>query len=238
MKRAVTALVISGAMVLASGTAFAMQRGNGGGPKPKPATGAAHAPKAPAGAKMHGGAKAAGTVKPHGGAAGAKSPGRSATKPAKAAATKPTKTPAAKPTKTTGAAAATTTTTTTTSTTTLSPVQQKLQQNTKLAAKLDGRLPAGTDVIAAASGFRNLGQFVAAVNVSNNLGIPFAQLKSRMVDDGMSLGRAIQDLRPLVDSTAAVRRAEQDATIIIDGNDTVTSTPTKGKPKAKKGSGG
>ena len=237
MRRAVTAFVISGAMVLASGTAFAMQRGNGGGPKPKPATGAAHAPKAPAGAKMHGGAKV-GTVKPQGGAAGAKGAGRSAaTKPTKAAASKPTKTPAAKPTKTTGAEATTTTTTATTSTTTLSPVQQKLQQNTKLAAKLDGRLPAGTDVIVAAAGFRNLGQFVAAVNVSNNLGIPFAQLKSRMVDDGMSLGRAIQDIRPSIDSTAAVRRAEQDATIIIGGDDTVTTTSTKGKPKAKKGGG-
>ena len=227
MRRAVTALVISGAMVLASGGAFAMQRGNGGGPKPKPATGAAHAPKAPAGAKMHGGAKAAGTVKPKGATAGAKSAGRPATKPTKAS--------AAKPTKTTGPGA---TTTTTTSTTTFSPVQQKLQKNTQLAAKLDGRLPAGTDVIAAASGFRNLGQFVAAVNVSNNLGIPFAQLKSRMVDDGMSLGRAIQDLRPSVDSTAAVRRAESDATTIIGGDDSVTSTSTKGKPKAKKGSGG
>jgi hypothetical protein len=222
-------------MVLSSGTAFAMQRGNGGGPKPKSATGAAHAPKAPAGAKMHGGAKA-GTVKPQGGAAGAKGAGRSATKPTKAAASKPT--PAAKPTKTTSPALTTTTTTATTSTTTLSPVQQKLQQNTKLAAKLDGRLPAGTDLMTAAAGFRNLGQFVAAVNVSNNLGIPFAQLKSRMVDDGMSLGRAIQDIRPSIDSTTEVRRAEQDASIIIGGEGTVTTTSTKGKPKAKKGSGG
>jgi len=227
MRRAVTALVISGAMVLASSTAFAMQRGNGG-PKPKAPTGAAHAPKAPAGAKMHGGSKAGTTVKGQGGAAGAA--GRSA-------AAKPTKAASAKPTKTTAATTTTTTTTATTGTTTLSPVQQKLQQNTKLAAKLDGRLPAGTDVMAAAAGFRNLGQFVAAVNVSNNLGIPFAQLKARMVDDGMSLGQAIQDLRPSVDSTAAVRRAEQDATVIIDDDATVTTTSTKGK-KAKKGSGG
>ena len=45
----------------------------------------------------------------------------------------------------------------------------------------------------ASAGFKNLGQFVAAVNVSNNLGIPFSQLKTKMVDDGMSLGQSIQD---------------------------------------------
>jgi hypothetical protein len=51
----------------------------------------------------------------------------------------------------------------------LTKVQQKLQRNTNLAAKLQGRLPAGADLMTAASGFKNLGQFVAAVNVSNNL---------------------------------------------------------------------
>jgi hypothetical protein len=203
---------------MASGTAFALQRG--GGPKTKPPTGAAHAPKGPAGAKMPGGAKAPGAVKPHGGAAGTKSGPASAAKPAKA------KGPAA-------AKKSTTTTATPTSTVTFSAVQQKLQQNTKLAAKLEGRLPAGTDVIAAASDFRNLGQFVAAVNVSNNLDIPFATLKSRMVDDGMSLGQAIKDLRPSIDSTMAVTRAEQDATVIIGESGTVSSTSTKPKPKAK-----
>lgn len=92
--------------------------------------------------------------------------------------------------------AKTTTTTTVASTTTLSPVQLKLQKNTNLARKLQSRLPVGTNLTLAASGFRNLGQFVAAVNVSHNLGIPFTELKTRMVDQGMSLGQAIQDARP------------------------------------------
>ena len=130
------------------------------------------------------------------------------------------------------AAGQTTTTTSGTetsgTTTTLTPAQQKLQRNSKLADKLSGRLPAGTDVMKAAEGFRNLGQFVAAVNVSNNLGIPFTELKARMVDDGMSLGRAIQDLRPTADTTTEVRRAETTAnTWIAETEASGTQTKTK-----------
>ena len=147
------------------------------------------------------------------------------------------------PKTTTSAKAASTTTTTTatgggktttTSTTgTLTPTQQKLQRNTNLASKLQSRLPAGTDLMAASAGFRNLGQFVAAVNVSNNLGIPFSELKTRMVTDGMSLGQAIQDARPgTTDTTTIARRAETDADAIIRSTEsTTTSTTTKTKAK-------
>src|SRR5262245_16229106 len=124
------------------------------------------------------------------------------------------------------------TTTTTTSPTAptgvaLTPVQQKLQQNTSLASKLQSRLPAGTDLNAAAAGFRNLGQFVAAVNVSNNLGISFTELKTRMVDQGMSLGQAIQDaprLTSTTDTTAIVRRAEDEADVLIRTTEQGTAT--------------
>ena len=61
-----------------------------------------------------------------------------------------------------------------------SSVSQRLTDNTKLASKLQSLLPAGTDLQQAAQGFKNLGQFVAAVHVSHNLGIPFDQLKARM----------------------------------------------------------
>jgi hypothetical protein len=116
-------------------------------------------------------------------------------------------------------------------------VQQKLQRNTRLASKLQSRLPAGTNLTVASSGFRNLGQFVAAVNVSNNLGIPFAQLKTRMVDQGMSLGQAIQDARPkTTDTTVAVRRAETDADALIRTTEqtTTTTATTTAKSKNKK----
>ena len=94
-----------------------------------------------------------------------------------------------------------TTTTTTPTTTTLTPVQQKLQKNTNLASKLQGRLPAGTDLMTAAAGFKNLGQFVAAVNSSYNHQISFTELKTRMVDQGMSLGQAVKEVRALSTTT-------------------------------------
>lgn len=118
----------------------------------------------------------------------------------------------------------------------LTPVQAKLQKNTNLAAKLTSRLPAGTDLMTASAGFRNLGQFVAAVNVSNNLGIPFAQLKAKMVTDGLTLGQTIQALRPAASATVEAQRAEYDARGMIaeSPQPTTTTVPTKVKPKAKK----
>lgn len=89
---------------------------------------------------------------------------------------------------------------------------QKLANNPQLSAKLQALLPAGTDLQAAAAGFKNLGQFVAAVHVSKNLGIPFDQLKTAMTGNPpMSLGKAIQSLDPSANSKAAVKTAEKEA---------------------------
>lgn len=66
---------------------------------------------------------------------------------------------------------------------TAAPVGQKLSKNSALRSKLESRLTAlGYDGTAyqAAYGFKNLGQFVAATNVSRNLGISFEQLKVQM----------------------------------------------------------
>jgi hypothetical protein len=84
--------------------------------------------------------------------------------------------------------------------------QELLQQNTRLADNLGTLLPAGTDVLAAASGFKNLGEFVSAVNVSSRLGIPFADLKARLLA-GDSLGTAIEALKPGTDAQAEANRA-------------------------------
>ena len=157
-------------------------------------------------------------------AAGAATHGKSATdKPAAApkttVSTKATGSPKTTATKATGSPKSTTTTTTTTPTGTaipLTPVQQKLQKNTNLAGKLQPRLPAGTDLNTAAAGFRNLGQFVAAVNVSNNLGLDFTTLKTAMVTDGKSLGQAIQSQKgTTVNATEQAHRAERDADTMI-----------------------
>jgi hypothetical protein len=88
------------------------------------------------------------------------------------------------------------------------PTTQHIK-NPKLEARLMAlipNLPLGTTIQDVAGGFKNWGQFVAAVHVSNNLGIPFADLKARMTGlpvPGMtpglvvpttplSLGQAIQ----------------------------------------------
>jgi hypothetical protein len=94
-----------------------------------------------------------------------------------------------------------------------------LTQNTKLASKLQSLLPAGTDLQAAASGFKNLGQFVAAVHVSHNLGIPFDQLKAAMIGPpSQSLGKAIQQLQPSANAKAAVKTANKQADQDMDGS--------------------
>jgi hypothetical protein len=85
-----------------------------------------------------------------------------------------------------------------------------------LVAKLQPLFPPGTDLNLAAAGFKNQGQFVAAAHVSENLGIPFVALKTEMVENGASLGRAIQTLRPRADATAEVNRAETQADATIE----------------------
>jgi hypothetical protein len=94
-------------------------------------------------------------------------------------------------------------------------VSEKLTDNTKLANKLQSLLPTGTNLQNAAQGFKNLGQFVAAVHVSHNLGIPFDQLKAKMIGPPKeSLGKAIQALKPdanaKTETNKATKQAKQD----------------------------
>lgn len=69
-------------------------------------------------------------------------------------------------------------------------------RNPKLESRLRPLLPENMTVREAAAGFSDQSQFVSAVHVSRNLGIPFTSLKAKIVDEGMTLGQAIQDLRP------------------------------------------
>jgi hypothetical protein len=104
-----------------------------------------------------------------------------------------------------------------------------LDQNTHLSKNLAAFFPAGTNLTAEASGFKNLGQFVSAVHVSHNLGIPFDQLKCTELGTlkaasigmtcpaavtntkGMSLGKSIQTIKPDADSNEAVQQATRQA---------------------------
>lgn len=128
-----------------------------------------------------------------------------------------------KPTTTASTTAARTPTVTaaTPTITTMTPTTQ-FAKNPKLEARLQNLLPAGTNVNTAAKGFKNWGQFVAAVHVSKNLHIPFADLKSRMTGaNPLSLGQAIQATRSGTTTTTStavapttttiVKRAEQEA---------------------------
>ena len=236
------AIVLGTALIFATTAAVEAQKGNGHGPKPK-ATSTTTTTKTHGGGgtKVHAQAttttKATKTTVAHGPKVKTTPGGGNKTRTTTATTT--TTASAKKPSRTTSVATSGTTTsgTTTSGTTTgtvpLTKVQQKLQRNTNLASKLQGRLPAGTDLMTAADGFRNLGQFVAAVNVSNNLGLSFTELKTDMVTNGMSLGQAIQDQRKSVDGTAVARRAESDANTLITTTETTTSTTSK---KSKKGS--
>jgi len=109
----------------------------------------------------------------------------------------------------------------------LSTVQRDLQHNAVLRDSLRARLPQGTDLIAAAGGFRRLELFVATVAASNNLTIAFAELKRRIVNDGMTLGQAIQDIRPASKYWTEARRAEEDAAATIRTTESVTLAADK-----------
>ncbi len=89
-----------------------------------------------------------------------------------------------------------------------------LSDNPQLASTLQGRLgsmlPSGTSLTEAASGFKNLGQFIAAVHVSHNLGIPFEGLKTKMAN-GDNLGKAIKELKPSANSKSEVKKANRQA---------------------------
>ena len=105
--------------------------------------------------------------------------------------------------------------------TTKMTASDRLEKNTHLATQLKGLFPPDTDLQLASSGFKNLGQFVAAAHVSKNLGVPFDQLKAKMLgtsttagksgDSPVSLGKAIKELRPEADATSEVKKAERQA---------------------------
>src|SRR5260370_980187 len=91
---------------------------------------------------------------------------------------------------------------------------QLLQQNKNLSSKLNAILAkqglTTTEIQQAPNGFKNLGQFVAAVHVSQNLGISFTALKTD-ISKGDSLGQAIHAIKPDVDSQAESKKGLKQA---------------------------
>jgi hypothetical protein len=56
-------------------------------------------------------------------------------------------------------------------------------------------LPPNMSLEEASAGFRNQGQFIAALNASKNRQVDFIQLKQAMTVDGMSLGQAAKQVQ-------------------------------------------
>ena len=94
----------------------------------------------------------------------------------------------------------------------INPVAAKISTMPGLTAKITALLPPNTTLDAASAGFRNQGQFIAALHVSHNLGIPFADLKSNMVTRHMSLGQSIHALSTTVDAKHEAKKGETEAT--------------------------
>ena len=115
----------------------------------------------------------------------------------------------------TGSSAQKTSTSGSKATTQTDGVESSLANHPNLSSRLQPLLPAGTSLQSAAAGFKNEGQFIAALHVSHNLNIPLSQLKSGMTSgDHDSLGRAIHDLRPDLGSKtvkSSVKVAERQA---------------------------
>ncbi len=92
-------------------------------------------------------------------------------------------------------------------------LEKHMATNPNLASRVQLLLPPGTSLEAAASGFKDEGQFIAALHVSHNLNIPFNELKADLSKSKYaSLGRALHDLRPelhagVIDSQ--VKKAER-----------------------------
>jgi hypothetical protein len=107
-------------------------------------------------------------------------------------------------------------------------MDQILNNNTKLSDKIASLT--GESAQQACMGFKNLGQCVAAAHVSKNLGINFACLKSDITataaptgsncpagkssgtsTKAMSLGSAIQTLRPNANSKTEAKKGQKQA---------------------------
>jgi len=91
-------------------------------------------------------------------------------------------------------------------------VSDLLTQNTKLASKIHSLT--GMNAKDACSGFKNLGQCVAAANVAHNLGgsCTFANLKTSITGThAESLGQAIHECDPHVDAKAEAKKGKKQA---------------------------
>lgn len=96
------------------------------------------------------------------------------------------------------------------------PIEQSpkdaFARDAKLAAKLQKLLPEGPTIQEACDGFKKLGDCVTAIHVSQNLGIPWADLKTKVTGKSAEkVENAIHELKPAVDAKAEKKKAYKQA---------------------------
>lgn len=79
------------------------------------------------------------------------------------------------------------------------------------STRLSAIVPAGMSAQEACGGFKGTEACAAALHASQNLGISFAELKSKVTGGGQKLDTAIRELKPDVNVKAEVRKAEEQA---------------------------
>jgi hypothetical protein len=93
----------------------------------------------------------------------------------------------------------------------------RIDSNPELASRVQAMLPSGMSMSGAAAGFKNEGQFLAALHASQNLNIPFSELKAKMTgSEHMSLGEAIKTSKPKMSDDEAkeeTKKAERQAKV-------------------------
>lgn len=114
----------------------------------------------------------------------------------------------------------------------------KIQSHPQLAAKVTAMLPQGMTMNQAARGFKNQGQFIAALHASQRTGIPFSDLKRAMVRHHESLGQAVHSLRPSANGGREAEHAGHDADHDLGGSHSGTGGTTAGGTTGGTTSGG
>jgi hypothetical protein len=110
-------------------------------------------------------------------------------------------------------------------------ISTKISKNPSQLAKVKTMLPAGMTIEEASAGFRNHGQFIAALNASRNQKLDFIQLKDAMTVDGLSLGQAAKQVRTApapapVPATGAPATGSTTTVSVSTGSTTVSGSTT------------
>jgi hypothetical protein len=81
----------------------------------------------------------------------------------------------------------------------------------ELLDRLQPLLNKGADMKIASEGFRNAELFASVAHAAKNIEVPFVLLKHRVLREGMTLERAIAELKPKVNAAVEAERARAEA---------------------------